>query len=119
MPKLLLMLVFCLSTARSYAQVLIPTGLWGQKTLNVIISDAPTYAFPSASAGTTVEKTFTVSNLGLYTASQLTGTTFATPNFNFKGGAFPGTGGNCASTLPAASSCAVVVTASSAMGGLL
>ncbi|MES2801840.1 MAG: PA14 domain-containing protein [Bdellovibrionota bacterium] len=99
------------------AQIFIPMGMWGPKTLNVIISDSPAYVFPSASAGTTVERTFTISNLGLYTVSQLTAATFATPNFNFKGGAFPGAGGNCTSTLPAASSCAVVVTANSVMGG--
>lgn len=104
-------------TGLAKAQIFIPIALWLPKTLNVTISDAPSYTYPSATAGVTVDRTFTVSNLGIYTASQLSGASFSTTNFTFKGGTFPGTGGNCTSTLPPASSCAVVVTAGSIMGG--
>lgn len=99
------------------AQFFIPMGIWGLKTFNVTISDAPAYAFPAANAGVTLDRTFTVTNLGLYAASELSGVSFTTTNFTFKGGTFPGTGGNCSSSLPPASSCAIVVTAGSIMGG--
>lgn len=105
-------------TTPALAQVFIPMGMWGQKTFNVLISDSPAYSFPTVSAGATVERTFTITNLGSYPASRMTASTFSSPNFNYKGGTFPGTGGNCTSTLPAASSCAVVITATSAMGGV-
>lgn len=118
MQQLFLIMIFQLAATISSAQIFIPMGMWGQKTFNVLISDSPAYAFPTASAGATVEKTFTVSNLSYYPAAYVSGAAFATPNFNFKGGAFPGTGGTCTTTLPATSSCAVVVTATSAMGGV-
>ncbi|AZZ35976.1 hypothetical protein CIK05_03930 [Bdellovibrio sp. qaytius] len=114
--RTLFLFVFFIST-QVHAQFFIPMGLWGPKTWSVVITDAPAYAYPTANAGVTVDRTFTVTNLGAYTASQINAASFTTTNFTFKGGTFPGTGGNCSSTLPPASSCALVVTAGSIMGG--
>lgn len=114
--RVLLLFIFFIAV-HTQAQMFIPMGIWGLKTFNVTISDAPTYAYPTANAGVTLDRTFTVTNLGLYTASQLNPVSFTTTNFTFKGGAFPGTGGDCSSSLPAGGSCAVVVTAGSIMGG--
>ena len=99
------------------AQIFIPTGFWSYKALNVIISDAPAYAYPTVNAGVTQDRTFTLTNLSFYTISNLIGASFTTSNFTFKGGNYPGTGGNCTSSLVAGGSCNLVVTAGSIMGG--
>ena len=103
--------------AAAQAQIFIPTGFWSYKALNVIISDAPAYAYPTVNAGVTQDRTFTLTNLSFYTISNLMGASFTTSNFTFKGGSFPGTGGNCTSSLTAGGSCNLVVTAGSIMGG--
>ena len=99
------------------AQIFIPTGFWSNKILNVIISDAPAYAYPTVNAGVTQDRTFTLTNFSFYTISNLMGASFTTSNFTFKGGNYPGTGGNCTSSLVAGGSCNLVVTAGSIMGG--
>ena len=103
--------------AIAQAQIFIPTGFWSNKLLSIIVSDAPAYAYPTVNAGVTQDRTFTITNFSFYTISSLMGASFTTSNFTFKGGGFPGTGGNCTSTLTTGSSCNVVVTAGSIMGG--
>ena len=73
------------------------------------ISDGPTYDFTTKATGSSTDKTLTISNTGSFTASSLSGGGLAAP-FTFKGGSFPGTGGNCTATLNASNSCTVVVT---------
>ena len=73
------------------------------------VSDGATYNFGSTPVGSTLDKTFTVTNAGGVTANSIAGAGLASP-FNFKGGTFPGTGGNCSTTLAASATCTVVVT---------
>lgn len=115
--RLLFLLMILIDLSVAQAQVFIPMAYWRPRALNLTISDGPTYTFPAVSAGATVEKTFTLSNTDIYAASSVSGGAFSLSNFAFKGGAFPGTGGSCLSVLPASSSCAFVVTATSAMDG--
>ena len=86
-------------------------GLTGTSTAPAVlaISDATTYSFGSLAVGATLDKTFTISNTGAFTASAMIFSGAAAP-FNYKDGAFPGTGGNCAATLAASSTCTVVIT---------
>ncbi|MCB9025374.1 MAG: choice-of-anchor D domain-containing protein [Bdellovibrionaceae bacterium] len=72
------------------------------------ISDGPTYDYGNKAVGSTTEKTFTIQNTGSITATAINGNGLAVP-FNFKGGSYPGSGGNCGSTLNAAASCTVVI----------
>lgn len=73
------------------------------------ISDGPTYNYGSATVGTSVDYTFTVTNTGEVTATALGGSGLAAP-FTFKGGAYPGTAGTCVATLAASATCTIVVT---------
>jgi alpha-tubulin suppressor-like RCC1 family protein len=56
-----------------------------------------------------VDQTFTLSNTGGQSATSLTATGLAAP-FNFKGGAYPGTGGTCGASLAAAGTCTIIAT---------
>lgn len=76
--------------------------------VDIIISNGPTYSFGSAYLGTTLEKTFTVSNSGDNPALSLGASALAVP-FAFKDGQYPGTGGTCASTLSPGGRCSVVL----------
>lgn len=76
---------------------------------NITISDGPSYDYGSAATGETLEKVFTLTNAGGFTASAMSGSGLALP-FRFKGGSYPGTGGTCSSTLAAAATCDIVVT---------
>ena len=76
---------------------------------NLVISDAPLYDFGSPVLGSSVDKTFTIDNLGGFTASSIVGGGILTP-YNYKDGIFPGTGGTCAPTLAPSTNCTIVVT---------
>ena len=114
--RLLFFLLFSICLV-AQAQIFIPPAFWANKILNVIVSDSPAYAYPTVNAGVTQDRTFTLTNFSFYPISNLIGASFTTSNFTFKGGSFPGTGGNCTSSLGAGVSCNVVVTAGSIMGG--
>jgi alpha-tubulin suppressor-like RCC1 family protein len=90
--------------------VSVTRGLHGIVTLpaTLSISDGPTYDFGSKVASSTTDKTFVITNTGSATATTITGTGLSAP-LTFKGGTFPGTGGNCTATLAAAATCTVVV----------
>ena len=81
----------------------------GATPAQLSISDGATYTFPAAANGASKDKTFTITNSGGVPATSLTMGGLAAP-FTFKGGTYPGTGGNCAATLAGASTCTVVVT---------
>lgn len=72
------------------------------------ISDGPSYDFGNVGFGTTPSHTFTVSNSGGLTATTMNASALG-GTFTFKGGSYPGTGGNCGANLSAASTCTVVV----------
>jgi hypothetical protein len=80
------------------------------------VSDGATYNFGTRAVGLTAEKTFTVSNSGGVTATSLAGGGLAPP-FTFKGGNYPGTGGDCNTTLAPASSCNIVVVFTPSLAG--
>lgn len=72
------------------------------------ISDGPTYDFGTRIIGTPVNKAFTVTNSGQSPATGMSATGLASP-YGFMGGAYPGTGGTCGTTLAAGASCTIVV----------
>lgn len=71
------------------------------------LSDAPSYQFGSLAVGATKDHIFTLSNNGSGAASGITGLALSAP-FAYAGGSFPGTGGDCPSTLAGNSSCTIV-----------
>ncbi len=80
----------------------------GAAPASLTISDATTYDYGTLAAGGMAEKTFTVSNSGGVSAVTMTGSGLSAP-FAFKGGGYPGTGGNCGSSLAAGANCSIVV----------
>ena len=78
-------------------------------TAVLTISDGVTYNYGSRSINTSTDKIFTISNIGTAQASAMSGIGLVAP-FAFKGGSYPGTGGNCGTTLVASGSCTIVVT---------
>ncbi|MAV90582.1 MAG: hypothetical protein CL676_04120 [Bdellovibrionaceae bacterium] len=81
------------------------------------ISDGATYDFGTVANGASSNKTFTVTNSGSVSATAMGGSGLASP-FTFQGGTFPGTGGDCGSTLAAAATCTIVVTYAPTATGL-
>ncbi len=81
----------------------------GAAPANLTISDGPTFNFGTKATGSSSDKTFTITNTGGVPATSVVGTGPTSP-FSFKGGAYPGTGGTCASSLAALATCTVVVT---------
>ncbi|MCB9073113.1 MAG: choice-of-anchor D domain-containing protein, partial [Bdellovibrionaceae bacterium] len=75
---------------------------------NLSISDGPTYDYGNLAIGATVSHTFTVTNSGSVSATSVNVTGLSAP-FAFVGGAFPGTGGTCTTTIIAGASCTLVV----------
>ncbi|HLL54714.1 MAG TPA: choice-of-anchor D domain-containing protein, partial [Myxococcaceae bacterium] len=75
----------------------------------VSISDGAVYDFGTRAVGSTVDKTFTVSNPGGLAATDLVASGLSAP-FSFKGGSYPGEGGTCGTSLPSLGSCTLVVT---------
>lgn len=67
------------------------------------------FDFGNHLVGTSVEQSFTVSNSGNATATDMSGTFHLSLNFAFKGGGFPGLGGTCSSSLIPGASCTVMV----------
>lgn len=83
------------------------TGKGGAGALT--ISDGPIYDFGTQTVGSTSSYTFTVTNSGGVTTTAMASTgTIAAP-YTFKGGTYPGTGGDCSTSLLAAATCTIVV----------
>ncbi len=91
--------------AQSTARDLTGTGV---TPASLTVSDGPTYNYGVVTVGATAEKTFTVSNGGGFEATVLAPVALVAP-YTFKGGTFPGTGGDCATSVAAGGSCTVVV----------
>lgn len=103
-------LFFCVSNA----QIFIPFSFWQNKPATLTLSDGPSYNFGIITTNTTVEKVFTVTNTGAGPAMGMSANAFGTASFTYKGGAYPGTGGTCTSSLAAQNTCLIVVRANSA-----
>jgi hypothetical protein len=73
------------------------------------VSDGATFVFGTVAVGGTMDKTLTLTNNGGTSATELWGSGVAAP-FSFKGGAFPGTGGTCSTTLAASATCTFIIT---------
>lgn len=88
----------------------LPHGVQGTGSNQAVlsISDGPSYDFGSKSIGTATDHTFNVTNSVGSPATSLAGATLTSP-FLYKGGAFPGTGGNCGASLASGAVCSVVV----------
>ncbi len=73
------------------------------------ITDAPSYDYGSVDNNTLASRTFTITNIGGVDATSITDAAGLAAPFNYKGGSYPGTGGDCAATLSASASCTIVV----------
>ena len=71
----------------------------------ISISETNPYNFGSTSIGVAVYKIFTLTNAGSVAGTNLTG--MFTSGFAFQGGSFPGTSGNCSTSLAAGASCTI------------
>jgi hypothetical protein len=103
------------------AQVFIPFSFWRPKNNPgaLVISDATTYNYGTIAINTDADHIFTLTNTSYIGVINIAADTFTghTDSFNFKGGTFPGTGGDCGTTLAGSASCIFVVTANRASAG--
>ena len=72
------------------------------------ISDGPIYNYGSSPVGSPLTKTFTVTNSGSVSATSVSATALASP-FGFEAGSFPGSSGNCGTTIASGQSCRMTV----------
>ncbi len=86
-------------------------SLTGESLAQAIISISETnpYTFGTTNLSGSIDKSFTLSNSGSVNGTSLSGS-FDITQFSFKGGSFPGTGGNCTSTLSSGGNCSIVLT---------
>jgi hypothetical protein len=75
----------------------------------VTVSDGPTYDFGTLTIGAAAEHAFSLTNGGGVQATALAPPTLTAP-WGWKGGAFPGSGATCGTTLDAGASCTAIVT---------
>jgi hypothetical protein len=75
---------------------------------DLTISEADPYNYGTLATGATATHTFTITNDGDFQATAMTEIGVGTP-YRYFGGAYPGTGGNCAGTLAASATCTIVV----------
>lgn len=94
----------------------VPTANWRLPNGSLAISDGPTFSYGTLSINGASDKIFTVtSDRGR--VFNLAGTTFSSGVYSYKGGSYPGTGGDCTDSMQPLSSCSVVVTSTSSTGG--
>ena len=74
----------------------------------LIASDGQDINFDPAASSSSLEKLITIQNTGRLGASSIS-VSGMTADFGFKGGSYPGEGGDCSDALGAGSSCTVVV----------
>ncbi|OFZ28806.1 MAG: hypothetical protein A2622_06910 [Bdellovibrionales bacterium RIFCSPHIGHO2_01_FULL_40_29] len=102
-----------------FSQVIIPFSYWKARGGLLVISDGPTYNYGLVPTNNAVDKVFTVTNTSSSLASDVSGATFSSAAYTWKGGTFPGTGGTCGTSVLAGATCTVVVSASSATTGTI
>jgi hypothetical protein len=85
------------------------TYLTGEALAQAIISvsESNPYNFGSTNPGSYIDKSFNLTNAGSVSGTNIQLSMGSV--FNFKGGSFPGTGGNCGTTLNAGNSCQIVI----------
>lgn len=74
----------------------------------ITISDGATYDFGAVATGGFASKAFTLSNSGYTSATGISEIGLGVP-FAFVGGSFPGSGGNCTTTLAPATTCTIAI----------
>lgn len=84
------------------------TGTGGDLA-TLTLSDGPTFDFGTVAKSYRNEHIFTVTQSGSVPATALSGAALSAP-FSYKGGTYPGTGGNCGTTLGTAGTCLLAVT---------
>ncbi len=82
-------------------------SITGTTQAGLTISDGPTYNYGNKVVGSSTDKTFTIGFAGGNPATLMSPVAIAAP-FNYKGGTYPGTGGNCGTTL-STGNCTIVV----------
>lgn len=97
------------------AQMIAPP-LWRLPNGSLSISDGPTFSYGTISVNGSSDKIFTLST-DRGRIFGMSGTTFSSGVYSYKGGTYPGTGGDCSTTLQPLTSCSVVVTATSNSAG--
>ncbi|HEY3358685.1 MAG TPA: choice-of-anchor D domain-containing protein [Polyangia bacterium] len=75
---------------------------------HLTFAEAPAFDYGTLATGRSVTHVFRLTNDGGQTATALAGTPLAAP-FAFAGGAYPGLGGSCGTTLDPGATCAIVV----------
>ena len=90
----------------------------GAQPATISISDGPTYNFGTVAINGSYDKTLTLTNGGAFAATLMAGTGLSAP-YTYKGGSYPGTGGNCSTTLAASMACTIVVNLSPTTLGTL
>ncbi len=85
------------------------SGATAGASLGMFVSGLYGFTLPEP-AGQTQDVTLTVLNSGGTDATQIVDLTAQSSTLSYKGGAYPGTGGTCAGSLAAGSTCTLVVT---------
>jgi len=80
----------------------------GANTGYLVLGSGSRFDFGAQSVATTVKEFVVVSNPGLGNLSALSGS-FSSTRFSFFGGTFPGTGGNCSTSIAAGATCTIVL----------
>ncbi|MCB0356458.1 MAG: choice-of-anchor D domain-containing protein, partial [Bdellovibrionales bacterium] len=89
----------------------------GANVATLLISDGPSFDYGTHLVGSSTDQTFTINNTGGVSATGMSALPISAP-FGYKGGSYPGTGGNCGATLAAAATCSIVVTYSPSATGI-
>lgn len=107
-------LLLILSSISAVAQLYIPMSFLQAKRGVLVISDGATFDYGVVAAGTPVDKVFTLTNTSYVAVNNIASAAFtgAHPStYSFKDGTFPGTGGDCGTSLVGFGACTFVVTA--------
>ena len=81
----------------------------GTAPASLAISGGDIFDFGSQLVGITTEHTFTVTNSGAKSATDISGIFYFSMHFAFKDGSYPGSGGTCGAIIDPGSSCTVIV----------
>lgn len=112
--KFALYLIITFLAVNSSAQVFVPLSFWQPKRGALVISDGATYDYGVIATGIDADKVFTLTNTTFASVHSIAAAAFTgihPTTYSFKGGTFPGTGGDCGTTLVGFGACTFVVTA--------